>query len=190
MDLSPVMGAIAALHPDLIVGGTQNEDAYNQVKDLVQLKYNPKFMFQSNGANSPLEFPPAVGAANTEGIFAPADWYPGSTASGSAAFTAAYIKAYGGTAQSVDDSSAEAYAVGQVIEAVAAKTGKIDNTTIINTLHSGAWPTLLGNLSWSADGAPTGRFNLVQWQGGKLLPVYPASIAQAKPESLKPNWGG
>jgi branched-chain amino acid transport system substrate-binding protein len=190
MDLSPVMGAIAALHPDLIVGGTQNEDAYNQVKDLVQLKYNPKFMFQSNGANSPLEFPPAVGAANTEGIFAPADWYPGSTASGSAAFTAAYIKAYGGTAQSVDDSSAEAYAVGQVIEAVAAKTGKIDNTTIINTLHSGVWPTLLGNLSWSADGAPTGRFNLVQWQGGKLLPVYPASIAQAKPESLKPNWGG
>lgn len=190
MDLSPVMGAIAALHPDLIVGGTQNEDAYSQVKDLVQLKYNPKFMFQSNGANSPLEFPQAVGATNTSGIMAPADWYPGSNASGSAAFTAAYIKAYGGSAQTVDDSSAEAYAVGQVIEQVAQKTGKIDNNTIISTLHSGTWPTILGNLSWSANGAPTGQFNLVQWQGGKLLPVFPSAIAQVKPVQPKPNWGG
>jgi branched-chain amino acid transport system substrate-binding protein len=190
MDLSPIMGAIAALHPDLIVGGTQNEDAYDQVKSLVQLKYSPKFLFQSNGANSPLEFPDQVGKANTEGIMAPADWFPGSTATGSAAFTAAYIKAYGGTAQSVDDSSAEAYAVGQVLSEVAAKTHKIDNDTIISTLHSGTWPTLLGNLSWSANGAPNGEFNLVQWQGGKLLPVYPPWIAQAKPEAPKPNWGG
>ena len=121
---------------------------------------------------------------------APADWYPGSQAAGSAAFTAAYIKAYGGTAQSVDDSSAEAYAVGQVISAVAAKTNKIDNATIISALHSGTWPTILGNLSWSANGAPSGEFNLVQWQNGKLLPVYPAPIAQAKPEAPKPNWGG
>jgi len=190
MDLSPVMGAIAALHPDLVVGGTQNEDAYDQVKSLVQLKYSPKFMFQSNGANSPLEFPDKVGAANTEGIMAPADWYPGSTAAGSAEFTAAYIKAYGGTAQSVDDSSAEAYAVGQLVSAVAAKTGKIDNATIISTLHSNTWPTLLGNLSWSANGAPAGEFNLVQWQKGTLLLVYPTSIAHARPEAPKPNWGG
>jgi len=190
MDLSPVMGAIAALHPDLVVGGTQNEDAYDQVKSLVQLKFSPKFMFQSNGANSPLEFPDKVGATNTEGIMAPADWYPGSTAAGSAEFTAAYIKAYGGTAQSVDDSSAEAYAVGQLISAVAAKTGKIDNATIISTLHSNTWPTLLGNLSWSANGAPAGEFNLVQWQKGTLLPVYPTSIAHARPEAPKPNWGG
>jgi branched-chain amino acid transport system substrate-binding protein len=190
MDLSPVMAAVVAKQPDLIVGGTQNEDAYSQVKDLVQLKYSPKFMFQSNGANSPLEYPDKVGAANTEGIMAPADWYPGSKATGSAAFTAAYIKAYGGTAQSVDDSSAEAYAVGQLISAVAAKTNKIDNATVISSLHSGTWPTILGTLSWSANGAPAGQFNLVQWQKGKLLPVYPAAIAQAKPEAPKPNWGG
>jgi len=190
MDLSPVMAAVVAKHPDLIVGGTQNEDAYSQVKDLVQLKYNPKFMFQSNGANSPVNFPDKVGAANTAGIMAPADWFPGSTASGSAAFTAAYIKKYGGTAQSVDDSSAEAYAVGQVISAVAAKTGKVDNATIISTLHAGVWPTILGNLSWSVNGAPNGQFNLVQWVNGKLLPVYPKSIAQAAPVAPKPNWGG
>jgi branched-chain amino acid transport system substrate-binding protein len=164
-DLSPVVAAIAAKKPDIIVGGTQNEDAYAQVKALVQLKYSPKMMFQSNGANSPLEYPDKVGRGNTEGIFSSADWFP-------------------------DDSSAEAYACGQLLEAVAAKTGKLDNATIISSLHSGSWPTVLGNLAWSANGAPTGEFNLVQWQGGKLLPVYPAGIAQAKPEAVKPNWGG
>jgi branched-chain amino acid transport system substrate-binding protein len=30
----------------------------------------------------------------------------------------------------------------------------------------------------------------VQWQGGKLLPVYPAAVSQAKPLLPKPNWGG
>ena len=190
MDLSPVMGAVAAQHPDLVVGGTQNEDAYTQVKSLVQLKFSPKFLFQSNGANSPLEFPDKVGAANTEGIMAPADWFPGSTAAGSAEFTAAYLKKYGGSAQSVDDSSAEAYAVGQLISAVAARTNKVDNATVISALHSGSWPTLLGNLSWSANGAPNGEFNLVQWQKGKLLPVYPSSVAQAPAEAPKPNWAG
>jgi branched-chain amino acid transport system substrate-binding protein len=131
-----------------------------------------------------------VGAGNTAGIFSSADWFPGSQAQGSAAFTKAYIAKYGGTAQQVDDSSAEAYAVGQLIEAVAQKTGKIDNATIIKTLHSGTWPTILGDLSWSANGSPKGSFNLVQWQGGKLIPVFPSSVAQAPPVASKPNWGG
>ncbi len=189
-DLSPVMAALVATKPDVIVGGTQSEDAYSQVKSLVQLKYNPKIMFQSNGANSPLEFPDKVGRNNTEGIMSSADWFPGSTASGSAAFTAAYIKKYGGTAQQVDDNSAEAFACGQLLEDIAAKTKRIDNATIISSLHSGSWPTLLGNLSWSANGAPKGEFNLVQWQKGNLIPVYPSTIAAAKPEVVKPNWGG
>jgi branched-chain amino acid transport system substrate-binding protein len=189
-DLSPVMAALAATHPDVIIGGTQNEDAYAQVKGLVQLKYNPRFFFQSNGANDPLNYPSKVGAANTTGIFSAADWFPGSTASGSAAFAAAYVKKFGGTVDQIGDSSAEAYAVGQVLEDVAAKTGKVDNKTIITTLHSGSWPTLLGNLSWSANGAPNGEFNLVQWQNGKLVPVYPSAIAKAQPVYPKPNWGG
>jgi branched-chain amino acid transport system substrate-binding protein len=189
-DLSPVMAAIAAKKPDVIVGGTQSEDAYAQVKSLVQLKFSPKFMYQSNGANSPLEYPNKVGAANTAGIMSSADWYPGSKASGSDAFTAAYVAKFGGTAQTVDDNSAEAYAAGQLVEAVATKTGKIDNATIISSLHSGSWPTVLGDLAWGANGAPTGQYNLVQWQGGKLLPVYPTTVAQASPVFPKPNWGG
>jgi branched-chain amino acid transport system substrate-binding protein len=189
-DFSAIMSKVAAANPDVLVGGTQNNDAYAQVKSLVQLKFSPKFMFLSNGANSPLEFPTKVGPQNTQGIMSAGDWFPGSTATGSADFTAAYGKAYGGTADTIDNSSSEAYAVGQVLEDVAKKTGKIDNATIINTLHSGTWPTLLGDLSWGPNGAPSGSFNLIQWQGGKLVPVFPVAVAQAKPIYPKPSWGG
>ncbi len=189
-DFSPIAAKIAAANPDMLVAGTQSEDAYAMVKSLVQLKFSPKFMFMSNGANSPLEFPSKVGASNTQGIMSAGDWFPGSTATGSAEFTDAYIKMYGGTADTIDNSSAEAYAVGQLLEEVAKKTGKIDNATIISSLHQGTWPTLLGDLSWDSIGRPQGSFNLVQWQGGKLLPVYPAALAQATPVYPKPNWGG
>lgn len=188
-DLTPVMAAVAALKPDLIVGGTQSQDAYAQVKALVQLKFSPKLMFQANGANSPVDFPNNVGASNTAGVMGSADWFPGSTAPGSAEFTAAYIKAYGGDANHVDDNSAEAYAVGQLVEDVAKKTGKIDNATLISSLHSGTWPTLLGNLSWDSSGAPQGEFNIVQWQHGTLIPIFPSSVAKATAIVPKPNWG-
>jgi branched-chain amino acid transport system substrate-binding protein len=189
-DFSAIMAKVAAAKPDVLVSGTQSEDAYGQVKSLVQLKFSPKFMFMSNGANSPLEFPSKVGANNTTDIMSAGDWFPGSTNPGSAEFTANYIKANGGTADTIDNSSAEAYACGQLLEEVAAKTGKLDNATIIATLHKGVWPTLLGNLSWDSIGQPQGSFNLVQWQGGKLIPVYPAGVAKATPAYPKPNWGG
>src|SRR5689334_16946944 len=180
-DYSPIMAKVAAAKPDMLVGGTQSEDAYGQVKSLVQLKFSPKFMFLSNGANSPVEFPDKVGAANTAGIMSSGDWFPASKAFGSDEFAAAYVKKYGGTTDTIDNTSAEAYAAGQLVEAVATKTGKIDNGTVIATLHQGSWPTVLGDLSWDAVGRPNGSFALIQWQNGKLVPVYPAKVAQAAP---------
>ena len=189
-DFSSIMAAVATKNPDVLVSGTQNDDAYAQVKSLVQLKFSPKFMFMSNGANSPAEFPDKVGAGNVNGIMSAGDWFPGTTAFGSADFATAYLAAYGGTADTIDNSAAEAYATGQLVEAVAKATGKIDNDTIISTLHSGTWPTILGNLSWDATGAPSGSFNLIQWQNGKLVPVFPAGDGRPAPVYPKPNWGG
>ena len=189
-DFSAMMAKVAAAKPDVLVGGTQSEDAYGQVKSLVQLKFNPRFVYLSNGANSPVEFPEKVGAGNTTGIMSSGDWFPTSTAPGSAEFAAAYVRAYGGRVQTIDNTSAEAYAVGQVLEAVAHRTGKVDNPTIIATLHQGVWPTLVGNLSWDAVGAPNGSFSLIQWQDGRLIPVFPENGRQATPIYPKPDWGG
>jgi branched-chain amino acid transport system substrate-binding protein len=189
-DLTPIVQKYIAAKPDLVFGGTQSEDAYSEVKALVQAHYNPKFLFLSNGANSPVDFPDKVGAANTAGIMSCSGWFPNSKDPGNAAFVAAYRQKYGGTPEQIDETSAEAYAVGQVIEAVAKKTGKVDNKTIISSLHQGSWPTLVGNLSWDASGSPTGSVALSEWVGGKLVPVFPSDQATHSPVTPKPNWAG
>ncbi len=88
----------------------------------------------------------------------------------------------------IDPTSAEAYSAGMLLEQVAKKTGKIDNATIINTLHSGTWPTLVGDLSWDQYGAPQGSYLLIQWINGKLTTVFPKGAAS--PVAPKPNWAG
>ena len=188
-DLTPIVEKAITPKPDLIVGGTQSEDAYSQVKALIQAKYNPKFLFYANGANSPTEFPSKVGAKNVNGIFSCSDWTPTAPTSGNKLFVAQYVKKYGGDKFGIDNNSAEAWAVGQLLQLVAKKTGSIANQTIIDTLHKGVWPTIEGNLSWNAYGAPNGEDLLVEWVGGKLLPVFPAKSALTKPISPKPAWG-
>jgi branched-chain amino acid transport system substrate-binding protein len=187
-DLTPVVSAMAAARPDVVVGGTQANDAYAMVKAMIQLKWAPHLLYLSNGANSPTEFPDKVGAGNVDGVFSSGDWFPHSTASGNDAFVAAYTKKYGGTADQIDSTSAEAYSCGMLVQEVAARTGKVDNTTIIDTLHSGTWPTLEGDLSWNSDGAAGNSYVLVQWIGGKLTAVYPANRAQ-QPPRIVPLFG-
>jgi branched-chain amino acid transport system substrate-binding protein len=189
-DLTPVVEKMAAAKPDLVFAGTQSDDAYSMVNAMVQLGFSPKLLFQANGANSPVEFPSKVGAKNVNGIFSCGDWFPDSNAPGNQQFIKAYTAKYGGTSANIDSGSAEAYAVGEVVAEVAKKTGKIDNATIVKSLHSGSWPTIEGNLSWDKYGAPSGSTMLVEWIDGKLLPVYPPAQALHPPVIPKPPWGG
>jgi branched-chain amino acid transport system substrate-binding protein len=189
-DLTPVVEKMAAAKPDMVFAGTQSDDAYSMVNAMVQLGFSPKLLFQANGANSPVEFPSKVGAKNVNGIFSCGDWFPNSKAPGNQAFIKAYNAKYGGTPANIDSGSAEAYAVGEVVAEVAKKTGKVDNATIIKSLHSGSWPTVEGNLSWDKYGAPSGSAILTEWIDGKLLPVYPPAQALAAPVIPKPPWGG
>ena len=188
-DMTPIVSKYAAKKPDLVVGGTQNNDAYAQVKALVQLKFSPKFVFFSNGPNDPAEFPSKVGAKNVDGIFSTGDWFPDSTSPGNKAFVAAYVNKYGGDAGSIDPTSAEAYAAGQVLQLAVAKTKSLDNGKIIDALHSGSWPTVEGVLRWNSIGEPQGSDLLVEWVNGKLLPVYPKNVALHAPLAPKPAWG-
>ena len=186
-DMGPVIQKVASTHADAVIGGTQNGDAYAQVKAMVQQKYSPKFLFLTNGPNDPAEFPSKVGAKNVNGIFSTGDWFPQEHSFGNAAFVKAYAKAYGKGA--IDPTSAEAYAAGQLLQAVATKTKSIDNKTIIATLHKGTWKTVEGNLRWNSIGEPQGSDLLVEWINGKLYPVYPANVALHKPVVPKPAWG-
>jgi branched-chain amino acid transport system substrate-binding protein len=186
-DWSPIVAAVVKAKPDLIAAGTQNVDGYAITKGLIQLKYNPKFLYVENGANDPLDFPQKVGAANTAGIFSSGDWFPSEKSVGNTQFKAAYVKAYGGTPQQIDTTSAEAYACGQILADAVQQAKSIDNATLIKTLHAHTYQTVNGTISWDQYGMPKGNEILVQWVGGKLVPVYPSSVAEHSP-IVKPHW--
>jgi branched-chain amino acid transport system substrate-binding protein len=186
-DMTPIVEKVAAKKPDLVVGGTQSSDAYAQVKAMVQLKFSPKFLFFSNGPNDPAEFPSKVGAKNVNGIFSTGDWFPDAKNPGNGAFVSEYAKKYGKGA--IDPTSAEAYAAGQVLSAAVRHTKSTDNGKIIDALHKGSWPTVEGTLRWNSIGEPQGSDLLVEWVNGKLVPVYPKSVALHAPLAPKPPWG-
>jgi branched-chain amino acid transport system substrate-binding protein len=187
-DLLPVMRKLAATHPQVVVAATQNKDGYAAVNALVQLRWAPSWLYLANGANSPVAFPAKVGPANVNGIFTSADWFPSSNASGNATFVNEYLKIYGGQPDEIDSTSAEAYSAGLLIEQVAAKTSRIDNATIIKTLHQGTWLTPVGDLSWDAYGSPNGSFILFQWIDGRLQSVYPSGWAQREAITTRMGW--
>src|SRR5438067_4844961 len=189
-DMTPIIQKAASKHPDAIIGGTQNGDAYAQIKAMVQLKFSPKFVFLTNGPNDPAEFASKVGAKNVNGIFSTGDWFPQERSPGNAAFVKAYLAAYGGKSDTIDPTSAEAYAVGQVVQDVTKKIHSIDNKKIIDSLHKGSWPTVEGVLHWNSIGEPQGSDLLVEWVNGKLNPVFPKAVALATPITPKPGWGG
>ena len=187
-DFSSIVSKMASKHPDIVVGGTQSDDAFAEAKAMIEQKFSPKFLFLSNGANDPVNFPDKIGANNVNGIFGAGDWFEDEKSPGNAQFVAAYQKKFG--SGPIDPTSAEAFATGQVLQAAVKKVNSLDNGKIIDALHKGSWPCVEGNLSWDSIGQPQGQDLLVEWVGGKLLPVFPSAVALHGPVIPKPNWGG
>jgi branched-chain amino acid transport system substrate-binding protein len=187
-DLSPIVSKMAQANPDIVVGGTQTEDGFAMVSAMVEQDLSPKYLFLANGPNDPVNFPDKVGANNVNGIFSAGDWYEQEPSAGNSEFVAAYHKKFG--SEPIDSTSSEAYAAGQVLAAAVKKTGSLDNQKIIDALHQGSWPCVEGNLSWNDVGEPQGADILLEWVDGKLLPVFPQSVAQHAPVVPKPAWGG
>jgi branched-chain amino acid transport system substrate-binding protein len=156
----------------------------------VQQKFSPKFLFMPNDASDPVDFPAQVGMSNVDGIYTADTWSPLAKDPGNAAFIKAYLAQYGGTADQIDPTSAEAYTCGELLQEVAAKTGSVANAAIISALHAGTFSTIEGTLAWNADGATDGHSTLLlQWVNHELVPVYPAAAAASAPLNPKPAWG-
>ena len=190
-DMTPIIAKAIAKKPDMIVAGTQSEDAYGQVKALVQAKYNPKFLFFANGANSPTEFPSKVGAKNVNGIFSCSDWTPAAPTSGNALFVQQYLKKYGGRPvrhrqQLVRGVGGRPAAPARREEDGLDRQPEDHHRAPLRHVADDRGEPLLERRT----AQPNGQDLLVEWVNGKLLPVFPAKVALAKPFSPKPAWGG
>ena len=187
-DLSPIALGIAKSDADAVVLGSQLADGIAFIKTFQQQHYSPKSLVETAGPDQGAEFSDKVGKSAAEGIIVPAGWWPDAKTFGNQHFVTAFLAKYGGNPSSISADAAEAYSVGQVVQQAVDRIGSIDNAKLIDALHQGTYRTVQGSMAFDAVGRPTGQSFLVQWQNGSAVPVYPASVAVARPEYPKPAW--
>ena len=187
-DYTPFADATVQSNADVVVLGTLLPDASAFINRFHQQHYNPKALIATAGPDLGNDFVKAVGGISaTEGVFVPNGWYPGASNFQNAAMVQAYLAKYGGTVDTINADIAEAYSVGQVIQQAVTKIHSLDNTALINELHSGeTFNTVQGTTQFNAVGQNTlSLAYLFQWQHGQFLSVYPSSVAAENPEFPK-----
>lgn len=191
-DYTPIADQIAATHADVVILGAGDLSVLSPfVHAFIQQGYNPKAFYTANGANPP-QFAPAIGGtANANGIVTSGSWFPEYNNADSQAFVTAYLKAYGGKADGIDPSVAEAYSVGEVMQAAVEATHSLNQQTLINYLHSGATiQTVLGPVSFDKLGQnKSASAFLFQWQGGQYVAADPPQSGIQGLLFPKPGWG-
>ena len=175
-DYSPIASGMISAKADIVLVGTLLPDVTAFIKQFVQQGYNPKAFVATAGPDQGQQFISNVGLKNTEGIMVPNEWFPQSTAAGSADMVTAYIKAYGGTAADISSDVPEAYSVGQVTAQAVTNVGSLDQAKILANLHSATFTSVQGPVKFDSTGQNTDAFAyLFQWQSGTLYPYNPGS---------------
>ncbi|GAC1310144.1 MAG: amino acid ABC transporter substrate-binding protein [Ktedonobacteraceae bacterium] len=191
-DYTPIAQKMIASGAQLIVTGTLLNDIVAYIQAFKQQHFNPMAIIATAGPDQGKQFTDAIGGpTNAEGVFVPnGGWYPTINTFQNAKMVSDYLAKYGGTADNISSDVAEGFAVGQVFQQAATKINSIDNTKLINELHSGdTFQSVQGPVKFDSTGQNTlATGYLFQWQHGSLVSVYPASQAAAMPEFPKPNW--
>ena len=187
-DFSEIANDVITLAPDLILGGTQSEDAIGQIKAYQTFGFQPSIAYFTNGPTLPGPFKEALGNT-TEGIFSSISWFSESREYQNDKFVAKFIDVFGGNLGDIPEDAANAFTVGQVLQQAVENIGSIDNAALIEELHQGTYKTIVGPLSFDETGAPQGSFMLLQWQGNNFVIVGPADRAETDPNPPpKPEW--
>lgn len=188
-DYSPMAAAMINKHADVVIAGTQTQDAEAYVNAFRQQHYNPKAVVFTSGPDTGATFAQAVGTANTEGILFPNSWWPGLNNTLNKQFTDAYVAKFGGKADDIAADTAEAYSVGQVLAQAVNKCQCIDNSKLIQTLNTESFDSVQGPVKFNSVGMNADLpAYLFQWQNGGIVAVFPASAATGQLEYPKPNW--
>ena len=186
-DYSPMANAIAQTHADAVFLGTLLNDLTSFMKTFKQRHYSPKILVATAGPDQGDQFVKAVGLQNTEGVMVPNGWYPTANSFENAQMVQDYLAQYGGTIDTMSSNVPEAYSVGQILVQAVNKIHSIDNKALINELHKDTFNCVQGPVKFNETGQNFIAVPyLFQWQKGKIIPVFPASIAVENPEYPRP----
>ncbi len=187
-EFGTIAAKIASSKADIVVGGTQYQDAVNLIIALRQLKYQPKLAAFSTAPTNP-EFTEAIGA-KTEGILAPTGYTPKADVPTNKEFVEFYTAEHK-TAPGEDQ--ANAWTTGQVVAAAVEAAECADPSQecqkkLIDWLHENEVDTVVGPLTWDKDGRPESAHMIQQYVDGKIQIVLPQDLAEAKYIYPKPAW--
>jgi branched-chain amino acid transport system substrate-binding protein len=187
-DFGSIAAKIADRDADIIVGGTQYQDAVNMIIALRQLDYQPRMAAFSTAPTNP-EFPEAIGEA-TEGILSPTGYTPEADFPTNKEFVDFYTEK-NGTPPAEDE--ANAWTTGQVVAAAVEAVGCADpepecQQQLIDWLRENEVETVVGPLTWDEAGRPQGAHLIQQYVDGKIRIVLPEEAKEADLILDKPAW--
>ncbi|HYH33189.1 MAG TPA: amino acid ABC transporter substrate-binding protein [Pseudonocardia sp.] len=186
-DFSGIAAQIADSQADIVVGGTQYQDAVNLIVALRQLGYQPKLAAFSTAPTNP-EFSAAIGGG-TEGIVSPTGYTPEAPYPSNVEFVQRYTAAHGNPPA---EDEANAYTTGQVVAAAVEAVGCAEQgecqQRLIDWLRGNTVDTVVGPLSWDAQGRPQSAHLIQQYVDGEIRIVLPADAAEAEFTYPKEPW--
>jgi branched-chain amino acid transport system substrate-binding protein len=154
---------------------------------LQQLNYQPKLAAFSTAPTNP-EFKRALGE-RVEGILAPTGYTPEAPFPTNQEFVQAYTRQNG--APPAED-EANAWTTGQVVAAAVQAVGCAEQgecqQRLIDWLRTNTVDTVVGPLSWDAQGRPQSAHLIQQWVNGEIRIVLPDDVKEAEFLHPKPAW--
>ncbi|MEJ3745727.1 amino acid ABC transporter substrate-binding protein [Actinomycetes bacterium KLBMP 9797] len=186
-DFGGIAAKIANSRADMVVGGSQYQDAVNLIVALQQLNYQPKLAAFSTAPTNP-EFAKAIGN-KTEGILAPTGYTEKAKYPSNVEFVEKYTAQFGGPP---GEDEANAYTTGQVVAAAVTAAGCAEpgdcQKRLVDWLRTNTVETVVGPLSWDATGRPKGAHMIQQYVRGEIQIVLPENQKEADFVFPKPAW--
>jgi branched-chain amino acid transport system substrate-binding protein len=187
-DFGSIAAKIDNSDADIVVGGTQYQDAVNLIVALRQLGYQPRMAAFSTAPTNP-EFPEAIGE-QTEGILSPTGYTPEADYPTNAEFVEFYTEREG---TEPNEDEANAWTTGQVVAAAVEAVGCADpdpecQQQLIDWLRENEVETVVGPLTWDDAGRPQGAHLIQQYVDGEIEIVLPEETAEAELITEKPSW--
>jgi branched-chain amino acid transport system substrate-binding protein len=183
-----IAAKISNSNADIVVGGTQYQDAVNLILALQQLDYQPQMAAFSTAPTEP-EFENAIGG-KTEGILAPTGYTPEADYPSNKEFVDFYTEMHG---EPPAEDQANAWTTGQVVAAAVEAVGCADpdpecQQQLIDWLRENEVETVVGPLTWDEAGRPQGAHMIQQWVDGNIRIVLPENQSEAEFIPVKPRW--
>ncbi|MDQ1105000.1 amino acid ABC transporter substrate-binding protein [Nocardioides zeae] len=187
-DFSNIAAQIADSDADIVVGGTQYQDAVNLIVALQQLGYQPDLAAFSTAPTNP-EFPSAIGE-KVDGIVSPTGYTPEAQFAENQEFVEFFTEKHG---HAPSEDEANAWTTGEVVAAAVEAVGCADPSAdcqqqLIDWLRDNEVPTVVGPLSWDAQGRPESAHLIQQYVDGEIRIVLPGDLAEAEFVYPKPAW--